>query len=226
MIPVYIGFDQREAGAFWTCASSLLRYSSKPVQIIPLVRKQLPIDRPIHSKQTNDFSFTRFLVPHLQNYTGHAIFVDGDFLFMSDIADLWYLRDGTKSVQVCQHPMETFKEGKKYLGSEQTVYPMKCWSSLMMFNCEHEETKNLTPDYVETASGLELHQFTWTHPDHIGKLPLEWNWLVGHYPYTENVRAVHYTEGGPYFKDYADCDYAVNWKREFQHMKYVQEGNT
>lgn len=226
-IPVYIGYDPVESGAFWTCAASILEHSSVPVEIIPLKRSQLPLTRPRHPKQSNEFAFTRWLVPYLQNYSGYGIFVDCDFLFKRDIADLWHLRDNRYAVQVCKHSGETFTEGKKYLGTEQTVYDKKCWSSLMLFNCHHPVSMRLTPNHIDQADGLDLHQFKWCDNDsQIGELPLEWNWLVGHYPNNVDVKAVHYTEGGPYFKDYKDCDYADEWWAQFNHMKYVKDGLT
>ena len=225
-IPVYIGYDPVEAGAFWTCAASILEHSSEPVQITPLKKSQLPLTRPKDAKQSNEFSFTRWLVPHLQNFKGHGIFVDCDFLFLNDIAELWFLRDSTKAVQVCKHNTDTFKEGKKYLGTEQTVYEKKCWSSLMLFNCEHQSTSRLTPGYIDRASGLDLHQFKWCKDEEIGSLPIEWNHLVGHYSYRDDAKAVHFTEGGPYFKDYSDVDYTQVWWKAFRKMKYVKEGLT
>jgi hypothetical protein len=80
----------------------------------------------------------------------------------------------------------------------------------MLMNCKKCTT--LTPDYVNKASGLELHQFKWLENEElIGSLPLEWNWLVGEYPYKEDVKNVHYTDGGPYFNDYDMCDYSEEW---------------
>jgi lipopolysaccharide biosynthesis glycosyltransferase len=225
-IPVYIGYDKVESGAFWTCAASIMENSSKPVEIIPLKNSQLPLNRARHPKQSNDFAFTRWLVPYLQNYSGYGIFVDCDFLFMGDIAELWYLRDPQYAVQVCKHSGETFKAGKKYLGTEQTVYDKKCWSSLMLFNCEHPNARRLTPWYIDQADGLDLHQFKWCYEEEIGSLPLEWNWLIGHYPPKPDLKAVHYTEGGPYFKDYKDCNYSAEWWHAFGRMKFVKEGLT
>lgn len=226
-IPVYIGYDPVESGAFWTCADSILRNASVPVDIKPLRRSQLPLTRPRHPKQSNEFAFTRWLVPYLHNFKDYAIFVDCDFLFFGDIAELWYLRDETKAVQVCKHSAETFKAGKKYLGTEQTVYDKKCWSSLMLFNNEHICTSRLTPRFIDYANGLDLHQFKWCNADSdIGSLPLEWNWLVGHYRHNKDVKAVHFTEGGPYFAGYANCNYAEDWWEAFNKMKYVKEGLT
>lgn len=223
MIPVYIGYDEREAGAFWTCAHSIMENASEPVQIIPLLSKQLPLTRPWDAKQSNDFAFTRFLVPYLQGFFGHAIFVDCDFLFFGDIVELWNLRDYQYSVQVCKHRLDTFKPGKKYLGTEQTVYERKCWSSLMLFNCGHPDTQGLVVDCVDKLTGLYLHQFSWTHQTCIGDLPLEWNWLVSHYPYKEDIKAAHFTEGGPYFHEYAEVDYAVDWWKANARMNHIAQ---
>ena len=80
----------------------------------------------------------------------------------------------------------------------------------MLMNCRKCTT--LTPDYVNKASGLELHQFKWLEGDHlIGDLPLEWNWLVGEYEHKDNVKNVHYTKGGPWFEEYRECDYSKDW---------------
>ena len=80
----------------------------------------------------------------------------------------------------------------------------------MLMNCKKCTT--LTPDYVNKASGLELHQYKWLESEElIGEIPLEWNWLVGEYEHNEDVKNVHYTEGGPWFKEYKDCDYSQDW---------------
>ena len=70
----------------------------------------------------------------------------------------------------------------------------------------------LSPDYVGSATGLELHQFKWLESETlIGGLPAEWNHLVGEYPFNADARNVHFTIGGPYFDEYSRCDYASDW---------------
>ena len=143
------------------------------------------------------------------NYQGWALFMDCDMLMMADIAELWRLRDDKYAVQVCKHDYIP-KDETKFLGQVQTKYAKKNWSSFMLLNCKKCPT--LTPDYVNKASGLELHQFKWLENEElIGSLPLEWNWLVGEYPYKKDVKNVHYTDGGPYFKEYNTCDYSSEW---------------
>ena len=128
------------------------------------------------------------------NYQGWALFMDCDMLMFEDVAELWRMRDDSKAIQVCKHDY-TPKEDTKFLGQVQTKYEKKNWSSVMLMNCKKCTT--LTPDYVNKAKGLELHQFKWLEGDHlIGDLPLEWNWLVGEYEYKDDVKNVHYTKGG------------------------------
>jgi hypothetical protein len=81
----------------------------------------------------------------------------------------------------------------------------------MLFN--NARCRALTPEFVNTATGLELHQFKWLADEaEIGSLPLEWNWLVGEYPMNPEAKIAHFTRGGPYFADYAQCDYADEWR--------------
>ena len=123
---------------------------------------------------STEFSFSRFIVPHLMNYQGWALFMDCDMLMEDDINELWRLRDDRYAVQVCKHDY-TFKSKVKFLNQTQTVYPKKNWSSFMLMNCKKCTT--LTFDYVNSASGLELHQYKWLESEElIGDLLLEWNW--------------------------------------------------
>ena len=211
MINIFIGYDSKEKIAHHILSESILRHSTKPVAITPIYLPNIKDDfvRERNTISSTEFSFSRFIIPHLMNYQGWALFMDCDMLMMADIAELWRLRDDKYAVQVCKHDY-TPKDETKFLGQVQTKYPKKNWSSFMLMNCKKCTT--LTPDYVNKASGLELHQFKWLENEElIGSLPLEWNWLVGEYPYKKEVKSVHYTDGGPYFEDYNNCDYSSEW---------------
>ena len=159
--------------------------------------------------QSTEFAFSRFLVPYLCNYSGHAIFMDCDMLARADISLLWRQRTTKYAVQCVQHDY-TPNSTVKFLNQPQTPYPKKNWSSMMIFN--NAKCTALTPDYVNSATGLELHQFKWLENDDlVGKIDEEWNWLVGEYEKSNNAKLVHFTEGGPYFKNYKHCDYAEEW---------------
>lgn len=223
VIRVFIGYDPREEAAYHVLARSINARSSKPVSIVPLALDQLGdlMWRDRHALQSTDFSFSRFLTPYLAGYSGWAVFMDCDMLVLDDIANLWELRDDSYSVMVVKHDHQP-EEKTKFLNQPQTRYEKKNWSSVMLFNTDR--CKALTPDYVNSASGLELHQFKWLDSDdQIGELPRRWNYLVGYYPHSKDVSLLHYTTGGPYFEDYADCDYAEEWFRERDAMLFVDQ---
>ena len=222
MINIFIGYDSKEKIAYHVLSESILRNSTKPVSIIPIYLPNIKDDflRERNSLSSTEFSFSRFIIPHLMNYQGWALFMDCDMLMKADVEELWRLRDDKYAVQVSKHDYIPRTE-TKFLGHIQTAYPKKNWSSFMLMNCK--KCTRLTPDYVNKASGLELHQFKWLENEElIGSLPLEWNWLVGEYPYKEEVKNIHYTEGGPYFENYSDCDYSSDWYNVYNNMVKIQ----
>ena len=95
MIRVFIGYDDNESVAYHVLAHSILRHSSQPVSITPLVKRHMAgfYDRDRSSIESTDFSFTRFLVPYLSGYQGWSIFMDCDMLMTADVAELFALRD-------------------------------------------------------------------------------------------------------------------------------------
>ncbi|HEX4893171.1 MAG TPA: glycosyltransferase, partial [Hyphomicrobiaceae bacterium] len=210
MIRVFIGYDDREAVAFSVLASSIQRHASVPVSIAPLRLSQLKgiLTRERHPLQSTDFSFSRFLTPHLSDYAGWSVFMDCDMLMLEDIARLHELRDDRYAVMVVKHD-HVPRETTKFLGEPQSKYEKKNWSSVMLFN--NARCRALTPDYVNRASGLELHQFKWLAGDDlIGALPDRWNHLVDYDPQVpvSELSNLHYTLGGPYYSAYLDCGYA------------------
>ncbi len=214
MIRIFIGFDPREAVAYSVLAHSIQARASVPVAIAPLALSQLRhvLARERHALQSTDFSFSRFLTPFLSGYEGWSLFMDCDMLMRDDVAKLWALRDERYAVQVVKHDHKP-RETTKFLGAAQTAYAKKNWSSVMMFN--NARCTTLTPDYVNTAAGLDLHQFRWLESEAlIGELPHRWNHLVGYDAPSEDISLAHYTIGGPYFAQYADCPLADEWRAE------------
>ena len=222
MFQVYIGYDANEAVAYHTLAHSILRRASIPVSIAPLMRSQLGslYKRERGPTESTEFSLTRFLVPILSRYQGWSLFMDCDMLCRADMAELaaFAERSGDKAVLVCKHDYVP-KTERKFLGQIQTRYPRKNWSSLMLFN--NARCTALTPQYVNGATGLELHRFAWLEDAVIGELPLAWNWLVGEYEHDPGAKIVHYTLGGPYFDEYRGCDYAEEWFEENRRANFT-----
>lgn len=218
MLKIFIGYDSKEPVAYHVLASSILRRASVPVSIIPLTRQSLGgvYTRPRGPTEATEFSLTRFLVPYLSGYQGLSVFMDCDMLMRVDVADLLRDLEPGKSVWCCQHDYVP-KQLVKFEGHEQTKYPRKNWSSFMVF--DNAQCKALTPEYVNAASGLELHRFHWMPDDRIGSLPIAWNWLVGDYDTNPYAHVWHMTNGGPWnAPEYGDGLEATEWRAELEHV--------
>lgn len=213
MIPIFIGYDPREAVAYHVCSNSIVRLVSQPVSINPLALRNLGFYVEKHTDGSNHFIYSRFLVPHLMEYRGWAIFMDGDMLLRDDITRLWELRDPTKAVMVVKHDYKT-RMTEKYLGSKNENYPRKNWSSVVLWNCEHPANRALTAEFVQAATGAQLHRFTWLDDSLIGELPIEWNWLPDEFGPNEHAKLLHFTLGTPCFHEFASAPMASEWHRE------------
>jgi hypothetical protein len=217
-IRIFIGYDSHETVAWHVLTHSILARASRPVSFVPLNLKNLgPLMwRERNPLQSTEFSFSRFLTPYLSGYEGWSLFMDCDMLMQEDVAKLWDLRDEKYSVMCVKHEHQP-KESVKFLDQPQTAYAKKNWSSVMLFN--NPRCRTLTPEYVNTASGLELHQFKWLGDDGlIGGVPDTWNHLVGYQAGRKDVSNLHYTLGGPYFDEFANCEYAGQWFAEQRRM--------
>jgi lipopolysaccharide biosynthesis glycosyltransferase len=224
-LSIFLGYDRRIPIASQVAAHSIIRRASKPVSITFLNLTNLGglYTREINPLQSTEFSFSRFLVPYLCDYEGHALFMDNDMILQADIVELFNLADPNKAVQVVKHDYQP-KEETKFMGAVQTKYEKKNWSSVMLFN--NSLCTALTPEYVNTATGLELHQFKWLESEKlIGELPKEWNYLVGYDDYTEPTpKLIHYTEGAPFYEKYRQTQFADQFGEEYlQSIRFQNE---
>ncbi len=216
-INIVVGFDQREAVAYHTFTQSIIEKSSLPVFFIPLAVNTLKGYTETHKDRSNDFIYSRFLTPYLNNFEGWAIFADGDMICQSDIRELWDLRDESKALLVVKHDYVT-KANRKYLGNINENYPRKNWSSLILWNCAHPKHKILTPDFIAQQTGQFLHRFSWLDNSDIGDLPKEWNWLAIEYPINNSAKIIHYTLGTPCFAEYRNTDMAEIWLKNYERV--------
>ena len=162
---------------------------------------------------STQFTYTRFLVPYLCNYTGYAVFCDNDFVWESDPMELIRkYTDPTKAVSCVKHQYSQCPSSSKMNGVPQVWYPRKNWSSMMVFNCAHPSCRNLTLDAINTRPAAWLHRMEWCSDDEIQSVPHEYNYLVGYY-HDRVPKAIHYTDGGPWYKDYQNVEFATNWYR-------------
>jgi lipopolysaccharide biosynthesis glycosyltransferase len=216
-VKIYIGFDQREAVAYHTFVQSLIENASIPLDITPLAVRNLKGYEEKHEDKSNDFVYSRFLTPFLNDFKGWAIFADGDMICQVDIKELLDLQDDSKALQVVKHDYKT-KAYQKYLGNINQDYPRKNWSSVILWNCAHPKHKILTPDFIANQPGKYLHRFSWLEDSEIGELPKEWNWLATEYPNNEQANIIHYTLGTPCFKDYRNTEMSDIWLKKHDRL--------
>jgi lipopolysaccharide biosynthesis glycosyltransferase len=216
---IFVGYDSREDIAWQVCRHSLQRNADNDLSVIPLRQDMLRelglYTRPLDASASTEFSLTRFLTPFLAAQSGWALFCDCDFLFTGDVRDLFASLDPDKALYCVQHDYAP-AHAVKMDGKQQTSYPRKNWSSFMLFNCDHPDVRALTPQVVNSAPPAYLHRFEWIKDQSaIGALDLEWNFLAGEYPKPpQTPRVIHYTNGGPWFDDWRECDYADLWLDE------------
>ena len=217
-LPIYVGYDPKESVAWHVMVHSIIETSSQPLAIHPvnLSNYAKVFDRPMENKQSNEFSFSRFMVPVLQNYEGIAIFMDCDMLLRADVNELFELAKANqdKAVHVVKHDYKP-KNKVKFLGNVQYSYPRKNWSSVVVWNCGHPSNRKVDLDFVQNGTGAELHRFSWLADHEIGEIDVNWNWLVGEYESEtshDDVKNVHWTIGGPYFNEYHDAEFGDEWR--------------
>ena len=213
IIPIFVGYDPREAIAYHTCVNSIIRHASRPVSIVPVALNLFRDYSETHTDGSNHFIYTRFLVPYLMGFSGSAIFIDGDMIVRDDIMKLWNLQEVDKDVMVVKHNYQTCMP-VKYLGAKNENYPRKNWSSVILWNCNSFPNRQLTPEFVQRATGSELHRFSWIDNERIGELPPEWNWLPDEYGVNKHAKLLHYTLGTPCFQEFADTPQGDEWHRE------------
>lgn len=209
MIRLFTGYDRREASGWHTFVESLIDQGNN-IGLHWLTGKQLD--------GTNTFTYERFTIMERCNWSGWAIYVDGADMFLrSSLEELWALRDPRYAVKVVKHDYKT-KHRRKYVGtemeSENSDYPRKNWSSVMLINCGHMahfNHKSGIRDAVRTGDGAFLHRFAWLDDEQIGDLPAEWNWLADEFGENEKAKLVHWTSGYPGFKHYANAPMSGAW---------------
>lgn len=243
---IFVGYDPREDLAYRVLKYSALKHASRPLNVYPMRQDHLrriglyrrawmlgssSLPKPTKDEDvwhrdlfdgrnfSTDFSFSRFLVPFLNRLEGWALFMDCDMYFRSDPVALFdAYRNPDYAIYCVKHDYKPTETIKMY-GNPQSRYPKKNWSSFVLWNCEHAAHNFLTVDDVNTKSGTWLHNFMWIEEKDIGALPEAWNWLDGHSSADIDAKNVHFTRGGPWFRDQAwqpltpqDEIYAQEWE--------------
>ena len=191
---IFIGYDPRQAVSFTALVHSIVANAKEPVAITPLVLDTLPLKR----QGLTPFTFSRFLVPHICNYEGWALFLDADILVRGDIAELFRL-----GMSHCA----------AHVNMDQPAFE---WASAILFNCAHASNKVLTPAHIENPETRNLHKIGWLEQHEIGRLPKEWNTCIGYNEPPKDAKLVHFTQGVPHWWETRNQPYADEW------VKYAQ----
>ena len=213
---IFIGHDSKYPQATDVCVKSI-RDNGFTGDIQILDKQQLTKDG-VYSRrdvkgESTEFSFTRFYVPMLMHYNGIAMFCDNDFLWQCNPEELLQYIKGEK-IAVVKHEDYT-PISNKMDGIKNKSYPRKNWSSLIIYNCS--KLKHLTKEYLDNASPADLHQFKFMCDCCIGEIPKMYNCLVGHYDCSE-AKALHYTNGGPWFDQYKNSEKASAWWKVYKSL--------
>lgn len=243
ILPVYLGWDSREAVTADVCAHSILKRTPSNVKITYLkhrdLRKQGVFNRPwLVGEQmvdmldnrpfSTEFSHTRFLVPSLMKYKGWALFCDSDMIFMSDIQKLFNLVDDKYAVMCVKHQHKPGPQEIKMDGRQQLGYYRKNWSSFVLWNCGHAANMTMTPERVNFMKGGDLHSFSWLADHQIGDLPYSYNYIAGVSPKRGGrdgmPDVIHYTAGGPWFKECPEVPYGGTWLSEYEDFQQNGHG--
>jgi len=230
---IYIGWDSKQQDASDVCEYSIYKHARYTLNVQHLKQHELRESGAYYrdplSPASTEFTYTRFLVPFLNDYKGWSMFCDSDFLFTHDITSLFdrinrepYADD--YAVFCVRHLPYDPKQPVKFWGHEQVALPRKNWSSFMIFNNNHPSCRKLTPLTVSNRSAEWLHRFHWCHDREIGDISYSWNWLVGEYGVAEATpKALHFTNGGPW-NDVWGQQYEQMWLDEYKEMTGIPYG--
>jgi|SRR6056300_720636 len=205
---IFIGHDSFQAQNTEVCIASIRKYN-KNIEIIPIVKSEMERDYGFNRENdgSTEFTYTRFLVPYICRYQGIALFCDSDFVWLCDPEEILGYYDDRNAVSCVQHNKMPVRSKEKMQGQVNESYPRKWWSSLMLFNCEHQFCRRLNPDSINQLSAQSLHRMHWAAHG-IGELPVEYNYLVGYYDNDIFPKALHFTDGTPLYESYRNEPYA------------------
>jgi lipopolysaccharide biosynthesis glycosyltransferase len=243
---IWVGYDTREVLPYAVARHSLQTWSEQPMPIGAVDLREVQAlgwyDRPTEARKTKqggevmwdiisdasmstEFAISRFFVPMLAKAKwpanrGWALFVDCDVLARNFIDDLFtFVEHFPDKALFCVPHAHHVVEGEAKMDSQiQMNYTRKNWSSVMLFNLKHPKNDQLQPDLINKVPGRDLHRFCWLDDEDIGFLDVKWNHLVGVVgAQSSNPSLVHFTNGGPWLKDYADVEYASEWRNCMHH---------
>ena len=216
---IFIGFDSREAECSDILAYSLRAHSSIPLDIRYLDLRQLDFDRPQDPLQSTEFTYTRFLVPHLCDYEGKAIFMDCDMLCLGDIAELDEL-DMTE-LRAPRGPARLPADGDDQDG-RQGADGLPAQELVEPDADELRQARAVDQGGRRDPDAAPICTASRTSPtSRSASCPKTWNtldWM------DEHTKLIHYTSGGPWFEECRDHPYGAVWLEWRDRYRAAQAG--
>lgn len=197
---VFIGMDTRQPLAYYTAQHSLVKNATTPVAVTPLAFHAMPTD----NRGLTEFTYSRYLVPHLTGYQGYGLFIDSDMLVTGDVTELFAAVRQAEE----RHPVWVVPKQGKLKFEEPAV---------MLFDCEL--CADLTLDWVESKQGVDVG---WAAS--VGALPQDWHFLVGYEEHDPKAMApalLHFTQGLPCFPETASSPYKHLWEQYADEVSFT-----
>lgn len=182
----FIGYDAREHEAAAVAAYSITRRANRRSSVYMLEHQTLrrlglftrswtiqgggqAYDLGDGKPFSTAFSHSRFLVFHLARElecTGPCMFVDCDWLFLSDPGEIMALQaEEPHRIGVVMRDRTVTEGSIKMDGMVQENYPRKLWSALFTFMPSDDLAIAFSPNAVNHQSGRDLHSFMGTDAD-------------------------------------------------------------
>ena len=190
-VDIFVGTDRSQLLSVAVLEHSILRHSSLPVCVTPLIDLDLPEPRDVRQGSRTNFSFARFAIPELKSFEGKAIYVDADMLVFRDIAGLWNIPfDGAKIVIQEELPDALVRHAKAGAPAQR-----KKQCSVMLIDCARARW-----NAAEIVAGLDGQ---YSYEQLLGEMcilreeevkygvPFAWNSLEHH---DSSTCLIHYTD--------------------------------
>lgn len=220
---VFIGSDPRETPAVEVAVNTLRSVSGIEAELLDAERLRSAglLSRAVDHRGGRDydlisneststrFKISRFLTPILCQ-SGWALFTDCDVVFLRDPLEMLKEIKPGHAAYVVKHAYVS-KATTKMVDQDQTQYPCKNWSSVVLFDASHRANRRLSLHDINTRPARDLHSFYWLADAEIGSLDPAWNWLVNETPKPENLAIAHFTNGGPWLSGWQAKDNDDLW---------------
>ena len=181
-IRVFVGADTFQMIGVRMLEYSIKKHTPMTVEVCLIDDRDVPVPKNVRNKSRSGFSFSRFKIPSLCGFRGHAIYMDADMQVFTNLMRLWTWEMEGADVAYCRQPVERGRPPQY---------------SVMLMNCA-----GLSWNVTEIVDGLD--QGRYSYEELMGSLcilqedrrkmilPSEWNSLE--YYEEEKTCLLHYTD--------------------------------